>query len=227
VSDTEREPTEAQQPPDEPDTRELVPAWLAALVLLLLLAVVGVGGFVARGLLIERQTETPEEYDVRRWETAVASDPDDLDAVLSLGFAYQQAGRLEEALAEYERVLAERPQDTAALYNTGMVLLDLADGDAAEEALWDVLEVEPTHVLASKALGELYAERGEYRSLLVAVEPSVEANESSADLQYLMGLAHENLGDDELAIERYRRALTYYPDMPEAKDGLERLGVTP
>jgi hypothetical protein len=55
----------------------------------------------------------------------------------------------------------------------------------------------------------------------------VEQNESAADLQYLMGLAYENLGRADWSETRYRLALKYYPDMQEAKEGLERLGVEP
>ena len=115
--------------------------------------------------------------------------------------------------------------DTAALYNKGIVLLELGRDDDAEEVLWDVLEIDPRHVLAAKALGELYAERREYRSLVAAVRPVVEENPEAADLQYLMGLAYENLGRPDWAEARYRLALQYYPDMREAREGLERLGV--
>jgi tetratricopeptide (TPR) repeat protein len=146
---------------------------------------------------------------------------------LQLGYAYQQAERYDEALAEYDRVLEVHEDDTAALYNKGVILLVLSREDEAEVVLWDVLEIEPEHVLAAKALGEYYAEQGHYRSLVEAVRPVVEANESAADLQYLLGLAYENLGRTDWAEARFRLALKYYPDMVEANDGLERLGVEP
>jgi len=63
--------------------------------------------------------------------------------------------------------------------------------------------------------------------LIRAVGPVADTQESSADLQYLMGLAHENLGNPDRAEAYYRLALKYYPDMPEAREGLERLGVAP
>ncbi len=210
---------------EEIPPEHLVPGWLAALVLVLLLAVVGLGGFLARGLLSEPRYASPEEREVRVRETELASDPDDIQARLALGYAYQQAGRLEEALAEYAAVLELVPTDTAALYNTGVIRRELGEDAEAEAVLWEVLEVNPEHVLAAKALGELYADRAHYRSLVEAVRPAAEANPSSADLQYLMGLAYENLGRIDWAAERYRLALTYYPDMPEAREGLERLGV--
>jgi tetratricopeptide (TPR) repeat protein len=205
---------------------DLIPLWLAALVLILLLAVMGVGGYII-GIQITGgpPPSTEEEFEIQRWEDAVAQDPSDMTAVLSLGYAHQQAGNYDEALAEYERVLAEYPTETAALYNTGIIYLETGQDDEAEVVLWDVLELDEGHVLAAKALGELYAEQREYRSLVEAVRPVVEQNESAADLQYLMGFAYENLGRADWAEARYRLALKYFPDMKEAKEGLERLGV--
>lgn len=210
----------------EADESQLVPIWLAALVLVLLLAVMAVGGFVLRGVLSPDETPaTAGRLEVDRWEDAVRLNPTDVDAHLNLGFAYQQEERYEEALEQYEFVLGESPRDTAALYNTGVVLLAQGNDRAAETTWWDVLEVEPQHVLAAKSLGDLYAERREYRSLVEAVRPVVEANPSSADLQYLMGTAYENLGRKDWARARYELALKYYPDMQEAREALERLGV--
>jgi len=220
-------PADSAELSDEHPSEQLVPVWLAAVVLVLLLAVMGVGGFILRGVLAgDSASSTPEAREIAQWERTIDATPNDAQAHLSLGFAYQQAERYEEALFEYDLVLKLLPGDPAASYNKGVVLLELDEDAAGEEALWDVLESDPQHVLAAKALGEYYAERKEYRSLVTAVRPVVEANESAADLQYLMGLGYENLGREDWAEARYRLALTYYPDMAEAHEGLERLGVS-
>ena len=153
--------------------------------------------------------------------------PNDTQAHLDLGFAYQQDGRFSDAISEYGWVLKADPKNTAALYNEGMVYFQLNDAKKAEELLWDVLKISDTHVLAAKALGDFYASKGQYRSLVVAVKPAADARPDMADLQVLMGLAYEHLGHKDWAIARYRSALKFVPDMKEARDGLKRLGVTP
>lgn len=208
------------------DDSRSVPVWLALLVLALLLAVMGVGGFALRGALEHSSSPTSAvDLEIAKWEDSVKINSDDLEAHLSLGFAYQQAKRYDDAIAQYDFVIDRTPKDTAALYNRGVALMALGDDDGAEATWWQVLEIEPQHVLSAKSLGELYADRGEYRSLVEAVRPVVEQNDSAADLQYLMGLAYENLGRADWAKIRYELALKYYPDMPEAKEGLKRLGV--
>ncbi len=205
-----------------------VPAWLAALVLVLLLAVMGVGGYVLRGIVAgEGRARSVEEEEIARWRAAVARDPDDVAARVSLGYAYQRAGRLDKAVSEYRRVVKVDPRNTAALYNLGVVYVRLGVDDKAEETLWDVLEVQPDHVLAARALGEFYLEKKQYRSMLRAVRPVVEVHPGVADLQYLTAVAYENLGRTEWAIARYRLALRYAPDYAEATEALERLGETP
>lgn len=217
-------PTEHTEPADE----NLIPAWLAVLVLVLLLGVMGLGGFVVRGIVAgDRRARTPQELEVNKWAKEVKANPDDPKAHLALGYAYQSDGRYKEALDQYRIVLEASPRDTAALYNRGVVYLKLGVADRAEQSFWEVLNVEPTHALAAKALGESYARKREYKSLVEAVRPAVIAHPEMADLQYLMGEAYENLGNKEWAAERYRLALKYSPDMTEARDGLKRLGVTP
>ncbi len=212
---------------DGPGPDQFVPAWLAGLVLALLLAVMGVGGYVLRGVVAgEGRVSSVEDAEVARWQAAVRKDPGDLTARVSLGYAFQRAGRYDRAVDEYLFVVEKDPRNTAALYNLAVVYRELDVDDKAEAALWDVLEVVPDHALAAKALGELYLERGQYRSLLKAVRPVVEVHPEIADLQYLTGVAYENLGHTDWAIARYRLALKYAPDYIEAKDALKRLGET-
>jgi tetratricopeptide (TPR) repeat protein len=212
--------------PEMPEREEqFVPAWLAALVLVLLLGVMGLGGYVVRGVVSgeSRQLDRAEEQ-IERWRDAVDENPDSIEARVQLGYAYQQDGRFDRAVGEYEFVIEREPGNTAALYNLGLVYQATGVDDRAERMFWKVLEVEPDHVLAARALGEMYAERKQYRSLLRAVRPVVRAHPEIADLQYLTGLGYENTGHPDWAAARYRLALKYSPGYKKAVEGLDRLG---
>ncbi len=219
-----QEPTDEAAPPAMSEDEELVPAWFALLILVLIVAVVGVGGFIVRGMIVDRRATSPALADIRKWEAQVASDPGDVDARLSLAFAYQQDSQNERALSEYAKVLKQRPRDTAAMFNTGIIYMTLGQTKKGEDALWGVLAIDPKNALAAKELGTYYAAKGHYRSVIVAVRPVVQADPALADLQYLMGLSYEKLGKTDWARERYRLALRYSPDLKEAADALRRLG---
>lgn len=224
---TEAEPTAPTgERKSATDAAELIPGWLALLVLVLLLAVAGLGGYLIRGALAEKPAVTPTQLAVDEMEEQVESDPNDPERLLALGYAYQQEGRYDEALGLYEQTLALEPGSTGALYNKGVVLSLLGKAKEAEAAYWDVLEVAPDHELAAKALGDYYVGKKQYKSALTALEPVIAAQPKYADLQYLAGYSCEQLGITETAIAYYRGALTYDPNYQDAKDGLTRLGAT-
>jgi tetratricopeptide (TPR) repeat protein len=220
MTDNVTPPTGGAENSDE----NLVPAWLALLVLVLIVAVVGVGGFVVRGMLATSKEQSPTKADIEQYAAAVSSNPGDPNARLSLAYAYQRDAQYEAALAEYDKVLQQDPKSTAALFNKGVIYMTLGDAKKGEAALWEVLKIDPGNALAAKELGEYYAAKGQYKSLLVAVKPAVEAKPTLADLQYLAGLGYEKTGNAELAKQHYREALKYAPDLQEARDGLKRLG---
>jgi len=219
------EPEDRRATADVVREEDLVPGWLALLVLVLLLAVVGLGGFALRGVLTQGEVASPTKYAIEEWQTRVEQNPDDVDSLLGLGYAYQQDGKYQEALSQYNAVLEQDAGNLAAMYNKGVVLLQLGDAAQAEETLWEVLKAAPDHALAAKTLGQLYVDQKHYKSTLVAVDPVIEVRPELADLQYLSGFANEQLGNKDIAIERYRAALKYSPDLLEARDGLRRLGV--
>lgn len=207
------------------DATELIPGWLALLVLVLLLAVAGLGGYLIRGALTGAPVVTPTQLAVDEMEQQLESDPNDPERLLALGYAYQQEARYEEALELYSQTLAIDPGNTGALYNKGVVLTLLGKPKEAEVAYWDVLEVAPDHALAAKALGDYYVDKKQYKSALTALEPVIAAQPQYADLQYLAGYSCEQLGITETAITYYRGALSYDPANQGAKDGLDRLGA--
>lgn len=197
---------------------------LAALVALLAVAVVAVGGYLAFRMAERNAAVDPAEVAIEKWQQAAKASPDDAATLTSLGYAYQEAGRYEEALREYDRALTLDPKNLAALYNRTVVLRELGRDADADAGLTALLAIAPDHVLAAKALGERYVAQGRYAEALRVLEPAIRANPRYADMQYLAGYACERLGRAEDAAAHYREALRYAPEMPEPSAGLERLG---
>jgi tetratricopeptide (TPR) repeat protein len=179
----------SDQKPAPSQQGRLVPGWLALVVLLLLVAVVGVGGFVVRGLITNPREMTPAWADVIAGEVKVRADP----------------------------------KNTAALYNRGLIQIQTGKGKSGEDSLSAVLNIDPKHALAAKALGEYYASKRQYESVLLAVGSVAAANPDLADLQYLLGEAYENLGQKDKAVTAYNNAIQFAPDLRPARDALGRL----
>ena len=94
----------------------------------------------------------------RDWaQRAVALDPGDAAAWNSLGFALDELGRQEEALAAYERALGADRGYWPAAHNLGLARLGRGDPGGATMAFEEVLQLQPGHVDAHFQLTLLYA----------------------------------------------------------------------
>jgi tetratricopeptide (TPR) repeat protein len=209
-----------------PEEHAGVSLWLVILVLVLLLAVAGVGAYVLRAALTSERFGSTGEIDIARAEQQVAASPDDAEAHVSLGYAYQQAGRHEDALAAYDEALTLMPGHAAALYHKGIALLELGRGAEAESALAAVVRDDPAHALAAKSLAAHYIAEERFAEVPPVLEPALEASPTLADLHCMLAYAYEQLGDTEEALEHYRSATAYDPNLTDAREGLTRLGVS-
>ena len=216
------DPDSGAAPTSSPATPR-VPLWLAAFVVVLLVLVLVLAGILIRAKIDERGGGVGNAaIEALEREARTSDDP---RVFLELGYEYRKAGLLDDALRANRRVLELDVRSVAAHYHIGSILLAQGDEDKAEESFWKGLEIDPTHAVTAKALGELYAARGEYRSLLVAVEPAAKASPELADLQYLLGLGLEKTGDTSGAAQAYRDALDRDSDLTQARAALDRLGV--
>ena len=204
-----------------------VPRWLVVLVISLAVSVVATGAVAFTIMGAGDRYASPAERSIEVLSAALAQDPTDTQARLALGYAYQQAGQFKAAVSEYDSVLEGRPDELAALYNRGLCLIELSQTDEGEDALRQTLAAHPGHALAARALSVRLMEREEWAELAEILLPVLEADPGAADLQALLGRAYEELGDTKRARERYELGLTYYPEMTEALEGLQRLEVTP
>jgi len=74
------------------------------------------------------------------------------EAVFNAGVFLAGRGRMSEAIAQYERVLAMRPNFAAAWFRLGEARSECGDRDGAITAFRRTLEIEPSHARARPAL---------------------------------------------------------------------------
>lgn len=85
------------------------------------------------------------------------SDP---DALIALGNAYTLAGRLKDASAIFQRLIASDPSNALAYENLGMAQLQAKDNKGAEASLRRAIELDPSLAGAYTALGVVLANTG-------------------------------------------------------------------
>jgi cytochrome c-type biogenesis protein CcmH/NrfG len=89
----------------------------------------------------------------------IQANPNDADALMSLGDAYFQAGQYPVAVDWFEKLVAVQPKDEQALLALGAASFNVGDLDRAEVVWQQVVSLDATSVEAHYDLGFLYLNR--------------------------------------------------------------------
>jgi len=143
------------------------------------------------------------------FEKAVAIDPDNADYQKSLAdFYYSVAGRVEEALALYSKVLAQQPRQLEALLMAGHISVSLQKFDDAAKFYQLVLEIEPWNQKISQLLEKLQN------------RPKSDTRQASAEQLYADIQAMVNDGRANEAVSALEKLLELHPDFALAHNDL-------
>ena len=131
-------------------------------------------------------------------------------------FSLHQMGRLGEAQAIYEEVLALQPRHFDSLHLLGLIAFQAGDPQKAVALIEKAISIYPHHAdyyinlgMALRALGQLEAAVANYDKAL-AINPSL------LEAHYNRGNALGELNQLNSAIESYERAIAIKPDHAES-----------
>jgi tetratricopeptide (TPR) repeat protein len=204
---------------------EMLPRSLVAAVLVLTLAVLGLGGAVLAVKLRPEPTPTAAvERNLERWRDAVAADPKSDTAHTGLGLALLDEGDAGDAREEFETAVHLNAKNWMAAFQLGL-LLRATEPRRAEELLARASRLAPPtdRVAPLIAEGDLLIDRGDALAARRAYERAI--GDSPFIIEAHTGLARalEALGDPKGALREYRRAARFAPndtDIAEAIAGL-------
>lgn len=182
----------------------------------------------AAGLLLSRNNLDAAR---REAETALTQEPEMVEAMIMLGFVFEQTGDPTSALDQYTTALALDPGNINALRSRAVVNLELhRDREAIQdlERLCDLgLDGDGARIRLAVAylrLGELDTARDHYQK---ALDLNLEALDE-AQVRHHLGLIEDRSGSTERAVEEYRTALALDPSLTAARldlaSALNRLG---
>ncbi len=143
-----------------------------------------------------------------------------LNEKMVLAVTLHQAGRLAEAEAAYNEILALDPNNYMAHNNLGLMALDLGQQEIAEERLRKAVTINPQSADAFNNLGNLYRAQRRYDQAVMVLEQAARISPKAGPAYVNLGLTYEAVGKFDQAIASYQHALKLVPTMNEAWSNL-------
>ena len=147
-----------------------------------------------------------------RYLEALASDPDNPDALDGLGAILLQEGRHDLARQLFRRALLVHPLDTAAL--AGLARAERPDPIQAESRLRDSLAGQPEAIGTQLALGDTLAAQQRWAEAQQAYFQAHGLAPRNPDIAYNLAVALDHLGQRRPAASFYRQALQLAEQQP-------------
>lgn len=149
-----------------------------------------------------------------------------VSALTQIGDAYQEASRMEEAIATYDKVLKEMPDTLYSdyvQYRLGVALLKVNKTDAALMAFSSLKNNYPKSKYISESsyyIGVAYFKKKEWGSVIDVVNAFLKDNtvrsDFSGEAKYILGLSYFNL-------KQFPQALAIFQDIIQTYQGRDDL----
>jgi predicted Zn-dependent protease/Tfp pilus assembly protein PilF len=135
---------------------------------------------------------------------------------LKKGIEYSQQGRNDEALAEFDKVIAANPASADAYYNRGFVYYRKGSLDQAIADCSKAIEIDPASSDAYYNRGLAYYKRGSFDKAIADYNKVLEISPDAMDALYGRGLAYYKKNDIKQAIADYNKVIEMRPEFPLA-----------
>ncbi len=202
--------------------------WLDATikaVVVLLIASLGYLAYAITAFQIQERRGQPVSRAIENLVAAVSENPDDLSLRLLLADAFAAAGRLRDAVEQYNAALEISPDNPTALTGLALVSMYQQEWETAEEywlAVIDGLAGDDYSLLDQRLevayyqLGVTYIEMTRYEDAIAHLREALRIKRSAADTHYALSVAYGRLDSESNQRGYLENALMFDPRMPEA-----------
>jgi len=152
--------------------------------------------------------------------TVISSDPGDVTARNLLGLSLQRAGRMDEALVQFEQATRLAPGLAEAHYNTGLTLAELGRPGDAAAAYERSLALFPQDARALHNLANTLRQLRRYDEALVRVRAAIAIDPETPELRLNLADTLLAKGDATAAVAAYLDAIGRRPEWGEAWNNL-------
>jgi tetratricopeptide (TPR) repeat protein len=138
----------------------------------------------------------------------------------NLGTALQEEGRLDDAIAFYQKALEVRPDYALALGNLGIALERSGRMDQAVGDFKRTLELDPDNVKVQNNFGLILSGSGRFDEAIAHYQKALESKPAYVEARYNLAIALEGKGEWDAAIAQLQNTLEIMPDFAPAHNNL-------
>lgn len=172
-----------------------------------LLPLIAVSALLLTGCPGENDAPAPEP-EVEAPDPGVEENGDPL----TQGLQAHVEERYDDAIAAYQQVLEDDPENHLALYNLGLVEQSQGDTAQAEDYYRQTLEVEPEYIPALFNLAIIRSAEGAREEAVQLYTQIIEIDPEHAGAHLNLAFAHLEQGNEAAAQESFARAVELNPE---------------
>jgi tetratricopeptide (TPR) repeat protein len=154
------------------------------------------------------------------WTHTLACTADNFIGHNNLGNVLLQKGKVDEAIAHYQRALEIKPDYAEAHNNLGNALLQKGSVDEAIAHYQRALQIKPDYAEAHYNLGEALLKKGSVDEAIAHYQKALQIKPDYAEACYNLGNALFQKGKVDEAIAHFQKALQIKPDYAKAHNNL-------
>jgi tetratricopeptide (TPR) repeat protein len=158
-----------------------------------------------------------------RFREALAINPRNSKAHVTLGNTLEAEGNNDEAMRHYEEAVRLEPSSAEGHVNIGNIFLKRNDDARAIAEFQLALRAEPANLYAHYNLGQCYLAAGNLPEALTHLIAAQRQDPDNAALCFLLGKVNERLSRRSEAVRFYKEALRIRPDYADARASLAAL----
>jgi tetratricopeptide (TPR) repeat protein len=159
----------------------------------------------------------------RNYQSILARNPNQPDALHLLGVVAHQLGQNQQAAELISRAIMLRPASPAFYANLAEVWRALGQLDRAEECCRNALRLQPNYPEAANNLGLALLQKNNVTAAIEQFQKALELRPSFAMAENNLANALRTQGDLTAAIEHFRKAVECDPALAEAHSNLGQL----
>jgi len=154
------------------------------------------------------------------WSKTVITSPDSSIAHGSLGRAYQDLGRLQEAIGKYKKAIEINPRNYKAYHNLGVIYEGQGALRKAVANYKSAVAINPAFIDAQFNLGNIYYNQGLLEEAIDRYRKVAELDPADFEARNNLGVAYARLGKLDEAIVQWEKVLEMDPQNKSAAENI-------